>query len=102
MMPSLPALPAYNSGSKIGNDARKIQESAADFEALLIEQMLRSARESSWDESDETGSSDQATAVLEMSEQQFAQALAHNGGLGIAKMVVAGLAAAGKTNHENR
>ena len=35
--------------------------------------------------------------MVELGEQQFAQALASGGGLGIAKMVVKGL-----TNHENR
>ena len=37
------------------------------------------------------------SALLEMGEQQFAQTLANNGGLGIAKMVIAGL-----ENHANR
>jgi peptidoglycan hydrolase FlgJ len=70
----------------------KIRKAASDFEALLIEQMLKSARESGGgvtgdeDEQDETNST-----VLELGEQQLAQVLAKNGGFGIAKMVIAGL-----------
>ena len=76
----------------------KIQKAATDFEALLIAQMLKSTRESGGgmtgdaDEQDETNST-----MVELGEQQLAQALSSSGGLGIAKMVIAGL-----TNHANR
>lgn len=76
----------------------KIHKAATDFEALLIAQMLKSARESGGgmngdqDEQDETNS-----PMLELGEQQLAQVLSNNGGLGIAKMVIAGMA-----NHANR
>ena len=76
----------------------KIGKAAKDFEALLIAQMLKSARESGGgitgdaDEQDETNST-----LMELGEQQLAQAMSNSGGLGIAKMVVAGL-----TNHANR
>jgi Rod binding domain-containing protein len=76
----------------------KIRQAATDFEALLIAQMLRLARESGGgmtgdsDEQDETNST-----MIELGEQQLAQALSNSGGLGLAKMVVAGL-----TNHANR
>jgi Rod binding domain-containing protein len=69
----------------------KIRRAASEFEGMLIEQMLRSARESASAGSEETDGGDQNSALMELSEQQFAQSLAHNGGLGIAKMVVAGL-----------
>ncbi len=83
-------------GSK--DTPEKIGKAAMDFEALLIAQMLKSARESGGgmtgdaDEQDETNS-----PMLELGEQQFAQALSSSGGLGIAKMVIAGL-----THHANR
>jgi Rod binding domain-containing protein len=83
-------------GSK--DTPEKIQKAATDFEALLIAQLLKSARESGGgmtgdaDEQDETNST-----MIELGEQQLAQALAANGGLGIGKMVIAGL-----TNHANR
>jgi flagellar protein FlgJ len=76
----------------------KIRKAATDFEALLIAQMLKSARESGGgltgdaDEQDETNST-----MLELGEQQLAQALASNGGLGIGNIVIAGL-----TKHANR
>ena len=76
----------------------KIRKAAADFEGLLIAQMLKSAREAGGgmtgdaDEEDETNST-----VLELGEQQLAQVLASGGGLGIAKMVIAGM-----KNYANR
>lgn len=74
----------------------KLRDAATQFEALLVTKMLQSARESgngSW-AGNENG---EDSTMMELSEQQFAQALASSGGLGIAKMVVAGL-----TKHENR
>jgi Rod binding domain-containing protein len=66
----------------------KLAEAAKQFEALMITQMMKSAREASgsgWlSDGDETGE-DTATG---MAEEQFAQALARSGGLGLAKMVV--------------
>jgi|SRR5579872_2272565 len=91
MQPLVLNAAAHTGGTPSSGDTAKIHKAAADFESLLIEQMLRSARESSTDDSDEGDSSDQNSAVMEMGEQHFAQTLARNGGLGIAKMVVAGL-----------
>ena len=76
--------------------ATKLHDAASQFEALLVTKMLQSARESgngSW-AGNENG---EDSTMIELSEQQFAQALASSGGLGIAKMVVAGL-----TKYENR
>jgi Rod binding domain-containing protein len=69
----------------------KIAGVAKQFEALMIGQILKTAREASgggWlgSEDDQTGS-----LVMEMAEQGFSQALASRGGLGIAKMVAANL-----------
>ena len=102
--PVQPAVRGALSPGTSSNDApEKIRKIATDFEALLIAQMLKSARESGGglgsegttgdaNEQDETNST-----VVELGEQQMAQALAASGGLGIAKMVIAGL-----TNHANR
>jgi Rod binding domain-containing protein len=69
-------------------EQRKVQKAATDFEALLIAQMLRSAH----GEGAESWSGDSAgSSLIDLSEQQFAQALAEQGGLGIGKMVLAGL-----------
>ncbi len=93
---SSPTLDAPSASSK--DTIEKIRKAATDFEALLIAQMLKSVRESGGgvtgdaDEQDETNST-----MLELGEQQLAQSLSSSGGLGIAKMVIAGL-----TNHANR
>ena len=65
-------------------------EAAKQFEALLIAQMLRTARESSSGSLDGEGASS-GDAMFDVAGQQFAQLLANNGGLGLAKMVMQGL-----------
>src|SRR5579863_4897896 len=96
--PSYGSISSHSMANSSKDTPEKIQKAATDFEALLIAQMLKSARESGGgmtgdaDEQDETNST-----MLELGEQQMAQALSSSGGLGIAKMVIAGL-----TNHANR
>jgi Rod binding domain-containing protein len=66
------------------------EAAAKQFEALLIGEMLRSAREAAADgEEGEDGNTSQT--MLDVADQQFAQVLANNGGLGMAKMIVQGL-----------
>jgi Rod binding domain-containing protein len=82
---------SWNSSLPKQNQA-KLTQCAKEFEGMLLEQMLRSARESGG--SSLTGEDDEDDAnstVLDMGEQQFAQALAASGALGIGKMVIAGL-----------
>jgi len=81
-LPSLSLIP----GQGPSKNPAKLAEAATQFEALMITQMMKSAREGSgWlSEGDETGE-DTATG---MAEEQFAQALARSGGLGLAKMVI--------------
>ncbi len=68
-------------------DEAKIREAANQFEALLVAQMLKSARESSAQDSE--GSGDQAgSSLMEMGEQSIAQVLSSNGGLGLAAMIM--------------
>jgi Rod binding domain-containing protein len=74
-----------------GPAPKKIQDAAKQFEALLLHQILRSARESGkgWLASgDEDASADCAT---DFGEQQFAAVLAQNGGLGLANLITADL-----------
>ena len=71
--------------------ATKLAHAASEFEALLIAQMLRSARESSAADSDDADGAEPNSSLMELGEQQFAQALANNGGLGLANIVVSGL-----------
>jgi peptidoglycan hydrolase FlgJ len=74
-------------------DPKKILEAARQFEALLITQILRSARQSGegWLGSGGDSSSDCASGYA---EEQFATAMAQGGGLGLANIIAAGLAKA--------
>ena len=72
------------------DDPGKILEAARQFEALLITQILRSARESGegWLGSGGDSSGDCASGFA---EEQFATAMARGGGLGLANIIAAGL-----------
>jgi Rod binding domain-containing protein len=87
-------LTALLPGSVKKDTPAKIQQAATDFEALLLAQMLKSAREASGGglTGDNDEDSDANSTMIELGEQQFAQALASSGGFGIAKIVVTGLA----------
>ena len=79
------------------DDPAKIEHAAKGFESLLIGQILKSSHESgsAWTGSDDDDpSGDTAT---EMAEEQFAQALASRGGLGLAKLITQGLVTESKT-----
>jgi len=70
---------------------KTIEGAAQQFEALMIGEMLKTARETgssglAGDEEDSTGGT-----MLDVADQQFAQLLAHNGGLGLAAIVARGL-----------
>lgn len=80
------ALPTPDPGQR-----PKIARAASEFEALLIAQMLRSSRESRAEGSDDEDGAEADSTMMELGEQQFAQTLANNGGLGVAKIIVAGL-----------
>jgi flagellar protein FlgJ len=72
----------------------KVHQAAQQFESLLIGEMLKSAREAGGSGWLGAGDDDQSGAIgMEMAEQQFANMLAANGGLGMAKMVETGLRA---------
>ena len=78
-------LTSSNSGSP-GTPA-KIAQCAKEFEGLLVAQMLRSSREAggggfTGDDDDEANST-----LVELGEQQLAQALAAKGAFGIGKIV---------------
>lgn len=89
-----PSPAAAVAGSR--NDPARVRDAACQFESLLIGQLMKSVRESStgWlsDGEDQAG----ATAT-DMAEEQFARALARQGGLGLARLVVSGLQSSGKS-----
>lgn len=72
------------------NTPERIEETARQFEALLISQLMKSMREAGagWLG---TGDDPTATSAMELAEEQFAQALASQGGLGLARLVATGL-----------
>ena len=69
----------------------KIADAAKQFEALMLAELLKTSRESSDGGWLGTGEDQAGGLALDMAEQQFAQAMSARGGLGIAKMVTAGL-----------
>lgn len=73
-------------------DVARLKKSAGEFESLLIAQMLKSARESGsgWFG---TGDDEASSTTAGYAEEQFAQTIASQGGLGIASMLVKGLEA---------
>jgi flagellar protein FlgJ len=79
----------------VKNDPAKIAKAAQQFEALLIGQMMKSMQDSEggWLG---TGEDDSASSAMEYGQEMFAQALSANGGLGVGKLVVAGLNAPAK------
>jgi len=78
-----------SAGSAPKDDPAKIKESAKQFEALLIGQMLKSMRDSEggWMG---TGEDESSSSAMEYAQESFAQALASRGGLGLAAIVVKG------------
>jgi flagellar protein FlgJ len=60
---------------------------AGQFEALLIGQMLKSERESNEDGWMGGGGDSAAESAYGLAENQFAQAIASRGGLGLAKTI---------------
>jgi Rod binding domain-containing protein len=68
----------------------KIKASAAQFEALLVGQILKAAHE---EDGGWLGSGEDQTAgsAMQMADEYFAQALTAHGGLGLAKVITSGL-----------
>ena len=71
-------------------NAAALADAASQFEALLITQLLRAARGDSegWLGA---GEDQTAASAMELAEEQFAGALAAQGGLGLASLIVSGL-----------
>ena len=75
-----------------GRNPDKVHDAAQQFEALLMGQILRSARQGTggWLGSGEDSSAECAT---DFAEQQFAAVLAQQGGLGLSTLITKGLTA---------
>ena len=100
MSPILPAVPPSAapglSSPQPKDDPAKVQDAAKQFEALLLSQMMKSMRdtEGGWMGTDED---DAASSAMEYGQEMFAQSMANQGGLGLAKLLAAGLSPANKT-----
>ena len=71
------------------NAPKDIKQAAEHFESLLIGQMLRSARAGEgWFG---TGEDSTAESAMGLAEEQFASAMAAQGGLGLSRLIAEGL-----------
>jgi Rod binding domain-containing protein len=80
---------------RAGRPPQTVEAAAKQFEGIMIEQLLKAARgdEGGWlGSGEDTGN---ATAAG-LAEEQFAQALAQNGGLGLGAQIVSSLSARAK------
>jgi flagellar protein FlgJ len=73
------------------DDPELLKQAAAEFESLLIAEMLKSVREASSGGWLGAGEEKAEAVMVDLAEQQFAQALAAGGGLGLAGILVEGL-----------
>jgi flagellar protein FlgJ len=81
--------PRCTAAARRPDSPARLREAAQQFESLLLAQMLKSMR--AGDGWLGTGEDASASSAVEMAEEQFAQALARNGGLGLTQTIVAGL-----------
>lgn len=88
--PILPLHSSYTLGAPETGKPKDAAEAARQFEALIIGQMLRSARESSNEDGDE-GDDTAKSIMLDLADQQFAKMLADHGGLGLGTMIAGSL-----------
>jgi Rod binding domain-containing protein len=74
-------------GTAQGHNTKQVSQAVADFEALLISNMLKAVRESEAEGWMGTGSDEAAATAMGMAEEQLAQAIAARGGLGLGRMI---------------
>jgi len=76
--------------AKPPDDPKKVADAAKQFEALLIGQMMKSMKdaEGGWLGTD---GDDSSSSAMEYGQEIFAQAMAKNGGFGVASMIAKGL-----------
>jgi Rod binding domain-containing protein len=77
--------------SQAKSSPAQLLDAARQFESLMLSEMLKSMREASGSGWLGTGEDSAGDSVMSLAQEQFAQALAQNGGLGLSKLVVEGL-----------
>jgi Rod binding domain-containing protein len=72
------------------DDPAKIHQAAQQFEALLISELMKTAKDDSegWLG---TGDDETASSAMSFAQEQFSQALSERGGLGLAGLIEKGL-----------
>ncbi|HLK49847.1 MAG TPA: hypothetical protein VKT49_17010 [Bryobacteraceae bacterium] len=88
ILPPVTQLVTEPAAPRSGTEAARAQDAAQQFEALLLAQMLRSVRESGSGFGNKEQSGD---CAIDFAEQQFARVLAQQGGVGLARLIAAGL-----------
>jgi Rod binding domain-containing protein len=88
-------------GGKTGkkDTPEAIAKAASQFEALLIGQLLQSARAGDEEGWFGTDAGDAGSTMTEMSEQVLSSTLASKGGLGLAKLVTKGMEKTSEQTH---
>jgi len=82
-----PAGNGFSAAKSIKDSPEKIKESATQFEALMIGQILKSMHENSGEGWLGTGDDQTSSSAMGMADEYFAKALASKGGLGLAQMI---------------
>lgn len=90
MIEAIPGQSIAGLGAHPKDDPDKVKKAAQQFEALLIGQMMKSMHDADggWLG---TGDDQSASSAMEYGQEVFAQAMAANGGLGLATVVAKGL-----------
>jgi Rod binding domain-containing protein len=94
LLPGILSAPGITTGSNTPpqktDTPQKTKDAAVQFEALLVGQILKSAHE---EDGGWLGSGEDQTAgsAMQMADEYFARALTSHGGLGLARMISAGL-----------
>jgi Rod binding domain-containing protein len=78
------------------SEQAKIRDAAKQFEALLLAQILRYARQTS----STSGQDGSGECAMDYAEQQFAAVMAAQGGLGLTDLIVSGLSSGEAASHE--
>ncbi|MGA7415369.1 MAG: hypothetical protein WBW33_33155 [Bryobacteraceae bacterium] len=96
----VPPTPLSNTQAGKHDSPEATAKAASQFEALLIGQFLKSAREAGGSGWMGTDAEDADAGMIELAEQQLSQALATRGGFGIAKLVAEGLTKTENIRHD--
>ena len=93
LSPPLPANTAETTKAGVGDNPGRVEDAARQFESLLTAQMLRSAREASDGSMGDEEQESEKDTMMGIAEQEFAQMLSRQGGLGLTRLILDGLRA---------